>query len=714
MMAIAQAARVLSLETPLGKDVLLLERCTVAEEVSHLFTMDLDVLLDKEQNRSRSISPKDLIAAKVTVTLGSGDGERYFNGIVRSFTQGPEERRFAHYRLEVVPAAWRLTLKTDCRIFEKMAVPDIVQELLRAVDQPVRVLTNDEHPVRDHCVQYRESDFHFMSRLLEEEGIFYFFEHGKNEHTLVLSDAPTAFKDCPGQPKVRFEAQGGYAEREHTMLAFTRRYQLVPGSYRLRDHHFELPSKTLERTDQTSKKVGGNERLEVYDFPGRYAAPFNEPEERVGKVEPCGEKVVRWRMQEEEVEHLICSGTSGCGAFSPGYSFELTHHSEMNGKYTLLSVRHSMFQSPSYVSGEVAPEDNYQNNLTCIPYGTPFRPRRATPKPVVRGPQTAVVSAPKIVVTPPPESNLDKYGRVRVRFHWDRRAGNKKEEASCWARVAQAWAGGGWGAHFWPRVGQEVIVDFLEGDPDQPIVTGCVYNKAQMPPYPLPDGYTRSGIKTRSSTEGGSANYNELRFEDKKDKEQVFLNAERDLDLRVEQDAREYVGHDRHLIVKHDQVEAVEGSRHESVSGDHHEQVSGSRSLHVKGAAKDTVDGTRSIRSGADHRESVQGNMSLQVSGKRDETVGTVYAVESGQLIHLKANASIVIEAPAQICLKGSGGFVTVGPDGVTIQGVLVKINSGGAPGSGPGASPAGPEAPAAPQKPDTADDGSKFGKCNS
>lgn len=711
-MAIAQAARVLLLETPLGKDVLLLEHCSITEEISRLFSFSLDVVIDKAQQGNRSIKPQDLIAAKVTVTLHSGDNDRYFNGIVRSFTQGPEDLRFAHYFLDVAPAAWRLALRSNCRIFEKMSVPDIVKEVLRSADQQVRAqTTNDDHPVRDHCVQFHETDLNFISRLMEEEGIFYFFEHTRNDHTLVIADAPAAFKDCPGQAKLRYESEGGFGDRERTMLSFSRQYRLVPGSYRLRDHHFELPSKTLERTDRSSKKMGGNDKLELYDYPGGHVAPYNEPDDRVGKVESSGEKIAGWRMQEEEVEHLTCMGSSNCPSLAPGYSFELTHHSAMSGKYTLLSVGHEASQSPSYVSGEVIQGDNYQNSITCIPHGTVYRPRRTTPKPVMRGLQTAVVSAPKIVVAPPPESNLDKYGRVRVRFHWDRRDPNQKEEASCWARVSQAWAGNAWGAHFWPRVGQEVIVDFLEGDPDRPIITGCVYNKAQMPPYDLPDGYTRSGIKTRSSADGGSSNFNELRFEDKKDKEQVFVNAERDLDLRVEHDGREYVGNERHLIVKKDQVESVEGSLHQTIQGDRRELVDGTFSTRVKAAMKDAVEGNRNIRTGADHREHVQGSMSLEVGGNRDEKIGASYAVHSGQVIHIEAGASVLIEAPAQICLKGSGGFVSVGPDGVTIQGVMVKINSGGAPASAPAASPASPDSPDDPRKPDTADDGSKFDK---
>ena len=316
----------------------------------------------------------------------------------------------------------------------------------------------------------------------------------------------------------------------------------------------------------------------------------------------------------------------------------------------------------------------------------PFRPARITPKPFVQGPQTALV-----VGKSGEEIWVDKYGRVKVQFYWDRQ-GKKDENSSCWIRVSQPWAGKNWGAMWIPRIGQEVIVDFLEGDPDRPLITGRVYNAEETVPYTLPDHQTVSTFKSRSSKGGGSANYNEIRFEDKKDSEQIFINAEKDMDLRVENDSREYVKNDRHLIVHNDQHELVEADKHGHVKGKHFEAIDGDMSLKVDG----------------DVKEQVGGGMSLQVGQSMNEKVGQTWAKEAGKTIHIKAGMTLILEAGMQLSLKGPGGFVDIGPAGVTIQGTMVLINSGGAAGSAPDASPQDPDAP---KDPDTADDGTKFTK---
>jgi type VI secretion system secreted protein VgrG len=311
---------------------------------------------------------------------------------------------------------------------------------------------------------------------------------------------------------------------------------------------------------------------------------------------------------------------------------------------------------------------------------------RVTPRPTVKGLQPAVVTGPS-----GEEIYSDKYGRVKVQFFWDR-LGKKNENSSCWIRVSQPWAGKNWGAVFLPRIGQEVIVDFLESDPDQPLITGRVYNAEQMPPYTLPDKQTRSTFQSRSSKGGGPANYNEIRFEDLKGSEQIFINAEKDMDHRVENDSREYIGNNRHLIVNANQFELVNKDKH----------------LHVKGKQNEKIEGDMSLKVGGDQKQQVGRSLSLKVGQSRNEKVGITHAMEAGQTIHLKGGMTVIIEAGMQLSLKGPGGFVDIGPTGVTIQGTMVLINSGGAPGSGPGASPDSPDDPT---DPDTADDGSKATK---
>jgi type VI secretion system secreted protein VgrG len=353
-----------------------------------------------------------------------------------------------------------------------------------------------------------------------------------------------------------------------------------------------------------------------------------------------------------------------------------------------------------------------------------FRPARITAKPHVTGPQTAVVVGPA-----GDEIYTDKYGRVKVQFPWDR-YGKKDENSSCWMRVSHPWAGKNWGMVAIPRIGQEVIVDFLEGDPDEPIITGRVYNAEQMPPYALPANQTRSTAKSRSTKGGTASNYNEIRLEDKIGSEQIFINAERDLDLRVENDAREYVSGDRSLIVNTNQRELVNADKHGHVKGSHLEKIDGDVSLNIGGKRmektvgdqsssvggdrKEQVGGARALTVGKDQSEQIGGNLSLQVGQSRNERVGQTHALEAGQAIHLKGGMTVVIEAGMQLSLKGPGGFIDIGPAGVSIQGTLVMINSGGAAGSGPGASPqspASPDAPQAPKDPDKADDGTKGGK---
>ncbi len=722
---ITQAKRFLSLDTPLGKDVLLLERCSGSEAVSGLFSFELELLLDRQQSRTPPTAAS-LIAKKVTVGMELESGQRYLNGVVRRFVQEHRDRRFVYYRAEMAPWLWLLTLRSNCRIFQGLSIPEIVKKIFDDLkkDYPDLVAYRDalqgSYVKWDYCVQYRETDFNFISRLLEQDGIFYYFEHTKDKHTLVLADTPNAFQACAAQPKARFEAESGYAEREDSVVSIIRQQELRPGKFKMRDHHFELPSKSLEQSEISSLKVGSNDKLEVYDYPGEYAQRFNKPEQRLSDVEPAGEQAVRVRMEEEEVSYEIYTGSSTCRGFTAGSNFQLTDHYDMNGKYVLLSLQHTMVQSPHYVSDDVTTEP-YQNSFVCIPYSVPFRPRRLTPKPVVQGPQTAVVTVKK-----GEESWLDKYGRVRVQFHWDRE-GKSDENSTCWLRVTQPWAGNQWGAHFWPRVGQEVIVDFLEGDPDQPIITGCVYNAAQMPPYSLPQYYTRSGIKTRSSKGGGSSNYNEIRLEDKKGSEQIFINAEKDMDLRVENDAREFVGNNSHQIIAHDRIEHVKNEKHTKITkgafsqyeadvqttigSNEAKEISSSYSLKIGGNRKEKVGGSTSLDTGQDLKIKAGMGYSLQAGMNHDEKVSMNYAMEAGMATHLKSGMTMVLEAGMQMTIKCGSSFIMMTPAAMFISAPMVMINSGGAAGSGSGASPKSPDPPDKPTKPnppDTADDGSK------
>lgn len=714
-----QKKRLMELTTPLAPDAVVINGFSGSESISGIYCFKLDLLASEGPEL---VDVMGLLGKPVGVSLQTDDTPRHFHGIVSRIATGAREKGFWHYRAEVVPWLWLLTQRAGCRIFQDLTIPDIIKKVLGEYKRDFSdVVSFDEattagnHISLDYCVQYRETDFNFVSRLMEQEGIFYFFQHEKNSHKLIFTDNDQLLTRIPGKSTILFQPDQGYAEREGVITHWERQYEVRTGKYTLRAHHFELPSKSLEENE-------GNGFLEVYDYPGEYASRFNKPEMRLDKMSSEGEKLTKIRLQEEHLPAVVFQGSSNCRTLLPAHIFNMDGRNLSNfvlsakdnvtmamiNEFILTSVSFSVAQSPDYISDQESGAP-YRNSFTCVRTrdagagGAAIRPRRLTAKPVVPGPQTAVVTVPK-----GEESWLDKYGRVHVQFHWDRE-GKNDANSSCWVRVAQTWAGASWGAHFWPRKGHEVVIDFIEGDPDQPLVTGSVYNADNMPPYKLPDNYTRSGIITRSSKNGASKNFNEIRFEDKTGSEQLFVNAERDMDQRVEHDMREFVGANQHLIVGATQIQTIGGEKHEHVKKDHLEKIDGDASRTVKGDHMEKIGGACSITVVGDQKEKIGGKLSVQVPNHH-EKVGQSYALEAGQEIHLKSGMKIIIESGLQVSLKGPGGFVDIGPTGVTIQGTMVLINSGGSAGSGGGASPSDPKDPKDPKDPQTADDGSKGG----
>jgi type VI secretion system secreted protein VgrG len=632
-----QAERLIAVDTPLGADRLLLRSFSGAEGISKLFHFQLDML-----SEDFNISFDDIVGQNVTVSvkLADGSSERYFNGFVSRFAQLPGEDRLARYQADVVPWMWFLTRTANCRIFQNKNVPDIVQQVFRDFGfQDFEVRVQGTYDPWEYCVQYRETACNFILRLLEQEGIFFFFRHEKGKHVLVLADRPSAHQPCPIASKIRYEhvVGSGYNREDDVVLRWRYQQELRPGKYALRDYNFETPSTSLLANINSTINQGGNQKYEIFDYPGEY------------EKRSQGDAQSKLRIEEQELPHEVVRGDGNCRTFSSGFRFELIDHErkDQNGQYVLTEVTHSAHSGNfhSRKSGEVA---TYSNSFTCTPLSVPFRPPRVTAKHLVQGPQTAVVVGPS-----GEEIHTDKYGRVKVQFHWDR-VGKNDDKSSCWIRASQPWAGKQWGGIWTPRIGQEVIVDFLEGDPDRPIITGRVYNAEQMPPWALPGSQNISGIKSNSTKGGGG--YNELSMDDTKGKELIVTHAQKDMRTFVLNDSKEAIGNDRELNVKRHQTEVVGGDKHTTVEGE--------------------------------YRQEVDGAWSLTVGGARDEKVGTNFAVEAGQEIHLKAGMKVVIEAGVQVTLKAAGGFVDIGPSGVTIQGTMVLINSGGAAGSGSGASP--------------------------
>jgi len=672
-----QANRPLAVVTPLGEDVLLLVGLNGHEAISQLFSFQLDLLAE---DRSKVKFDK-LLGRPIGVRLLlPEDKERYFNGICRWVSQGARDDTFTSYRMEIVPQFWFLTKTARSRIFQHLSVPDILKKVFEGLDVTLEI-QGTFHP-RDFCVQYRETDFNFASRLMEEEGIFYFFKHTAGGHTMVVANSPDSHPDLENPSSIIYEELSGGVREEERITAWEKKQELRSGKYTLWDHCFEKPHEKLEGqiaildsltvgTVNHKLKLQTNEPLEIYDYPGAYAQRFDgvdkgggDQASELGKIHTAdSERTTKIRMEQETLPGLVIEGSSNCRHFVSGYKFELNRHFDANGEYVLTGISHSARMTGAGYRSDDG-EFSYQNSFSCIPFDVsfPFTPPQMTPKPTVQGSQTAIVVGP-----PGEEIFVDKYGRVKVQFHWDRES-TADADSSCWIRVGQNMAGIRWGAAFWPRIGHEVVVDFLEGDPDQPIIIGSVYNASEMPPYKLPDEKTKTVIFKSNSSKGGGG-FNEFRVEDKKGKEQIFINAERNKDIRIKNDRYETVCNNSHFIVTKDQLEQVGGDKHFQVKGDHNEKVGGTASLTV--------------------------GQNMQVK------VGQNYALDAGTEIHLKSGVNLVIETGTSLTLKVGGNFININPGGIFIKGTMVMINSGGSAGSGAGSSPGTPKDPTEADKAD-------------
>jgi type VI secretion system secreted protein VgrG len=685
-MATLQAARQVEVITPLGDDVLLFHSMTATEELGRLFQFELELLSNEPD-----LNFDDLLGQNVTVRLELPDDKtRYFNGFVSRFSQEGTYEDFNAYSITVHPWLWFLTRCADCRIFQQKTVPDIIKEVFGDHGfTDYEESLSGTYRTWDYCVQYRETDFNFVSRLMEQEGIYYYFKHEIDKHTLVLSDSVSSHEPFPDCEKLPYYPPGEdqFRERDH-IYDWNISQEVQPGVYALNDFDFKRPKSNLQ-VKSSIKRDYAYAMMEVYDYPGEYIETGD------------GETYARARIEELQVENEQVQGQGNARGLCVGSLFELTDYlrEDQNREYLIVSATHQV-ESDAYSSGSGgSAEEPYSCSFTALPSKQPFRPARSTPKPIVQGPQTAVVVGPK-----GEEIYTDEYGRVKVKFFWDRYS-SADENSSCWIRVSQIWAGSKWGGVSIPRIGQEVVVEFLEGDPDRPLITGRVYNNDNMPPYELPANGTQTGIKSRSSKEGNPDNFNEIRIEDKKGEEQIFIQAEKNQDIRVKNDCFEWIGNNRHLIVKTDQKEQVENNRHEKIGADHLEEIGKDRHLKVKGKEAKGVDGSYSFAVKGDvievfkasHSEQVtsdyylkasnivieamtnvtikvgQSYIAIEAGGIKIGTMGSLQLESTGPLKG-KGTAGVKIESPAMTEVEGT--MTTVKASGVlTVQGALVKIN---------------------------------------
>jgi len=665
MATIKQKHRLISVNTSLGEDVLVFRRMSANEQLGRLFEFQLELLSENNE-----IQLEQIIGTNVTVRieLPEGTGTRYFNGFVSRFSHNGTSGRYAVYHATLRPWLWFLTRTADCHIFQNMTVPDIIKQIFQDngfSDFEDRL--SGSYRQWEYCVQYRETDFNFVSRLMEQEGMYYYFTHENGKHTLVLADDYGSHSPVPNYATIPYFPldQHNRRERDH-IYEWSISKQVQPGKYSLNDFDFETPAKNL-RCVLNQPKNHALDGFEIYDYPGEYVESGE------------GDQYTRMRLEESHAQHEVAQGRGNARGVLSGALFTLQnyHRADQNREYLVVSVNHEA-QSNEYESGYSDTGTNYECSFTAMDAQIPYRSPRTTPKPVIQGPQTAIVVGPA-----GEEIYTDQYGRVKCQFHWDR-YGSADENSSCWIRVAQNWAGKKWGAIYIPRIGHEVIVEHEEGDPDRPLITGRVYNGANMPPYDLPSNMTMSTLKSLSSKGGGG--FNELRFEDKKDSEQIFVHAERNQDTRVKNDAFEWIGNERHLIVKKKQFEQVEGEKHlivkagEGGSGDQFEKVEGDKHQKVQG----------------DHNQKVNGTLSIHADSDIQEKAGMNYALDAGMEIHLNAGMTAVVEAGASLTLKVGGNFININSGGVFISGTMVMLNSGGAAGSGSGCSPGTPTDPTA------------------
>jgi type VI secretion system secreted protein VgrG len=605
----AVAGRYLSLETPLSEDDLLLTGFTGYEGISQLFHFQLDLKATNQTN----IPFDKLLGQKISFGVAGQDDDgtpRYFQGIAVHVEQLGRDQEFTKYSMTVVPSVWLLTQTVRSRIFQHKTVPDILKEVLAGqnVVCEIRDDPDAKFEPREFCVQYQESDFDFVSRLMEEEGIYYFFRFNQDSHTMVLANTRQSHPDLPGDAKLFFDGFAGGNRDEERIWSWKKAQDFRSGKYTLRDHHFQIPHKNLQAEQTVADtvsagkvthklKLAGNDKLEVYEHPGRYAQRYDGIDKSGGekpgdlqKIYKDNKRTAGIRIQQVEAPLLQIEGESNCRQMTAGHKFTLSRHFNGDGQYVVTSVMHEAREG-HYRSSLDAGEEygSYRNSFVCIPYTVPYRPARHTARPTIKGCQTALVVGPA-----GEEIFTDKYGRVKVQFHWDREGG-LDADSSCWLRVATPWAGKQWGMIHIPRIGQEVLVDFMEGDVDRPIVVGSVYNSDMMPPYTLPGNKTVSGIRTRSTKDAGNDMLNEIRFEDKKDSEDLFIQAQKDMDVRVKNDRKELVKRDDHLTVSRDTFTQIGRDQHIVVSRDRLEQIGRDVDMQIQGKTATSVSGSYSL-----------------------------------------------------------------------------------------------------------------------
>jgi type VI secretion system secreted protein VgrG len=689
-MDILQGYRPFAVTTPLGPDVLVFRRMIAIEQMSRPFDYALEVL-----SSNHNLKFTDLLGENVSIRCDlPGGRDRHFNAYVSQFGYQGVNGRYARYQARLSPWLWFLTRAANCRIFQNKSVPAIVKEVCEQhgftdIDDKL----SGNYRTWTYCVQYRETDFNFVSRLLEQEGIFYFFRHEETKHTLVLADDYSALDQIAGYERVPYwpEAEVAVADRDF-LSALNVTQEVRTGKYALRDYNYtkpgQRPGADLEaRCAQPFAHALADQ--EIYDYPGAYLTK--------GEADTCA----RLRLEEEHAEHEQITGSGTVGGLAPGCRFTLTDYprDDQNREYLVVGVTLDL-DADAYESADGGGGLPLTCRVTAIDSRTPYRPARITPKPVVEGLQTAVVTGPagEEIYTDP-----DGYGTIKVQFHWDRE-GNYDENSSCWVRVGQTWASKGFGSLYTPRIGDEVIVAFLEGDPGRPLVIGSVYNGANRPPQSLPAANSFTGVRSNSTKGGGG--YNLLFLDDTKGKEKLSTHAQYDMDTTVEHDLRLTIHNNRTSTVDVDDTETVkgnqsvtingtqtitvDGTRTETVNADESITINAARTEHVTGTETVTIDGNTSHTINANFTRHATGNYELTAdgnlktnAGKDWEGIGGKKATLDAPTIKIEAKSKIEIVCggssitlePQKITIASGSGMIDVHAPGVDVKGAKIQLN---------------------------------------
>jgi type VI secretion system secreted protein VgrG len=689
-MPASQANREASVTSALADDVLLFYRMTGTEQLGRLSEYRVQLM-----SATDDIKIADVLGTTMAVHVDLADGStRYFNGIVTRFCSTGWNGSFATYEAIIHPWLWLLTRSSNCRIFQDMTAIDIVKAVtgdamyggLVNLDTSLLSTTCE---ARTYCVQYRETDFNFVCRLLEEEGIYYYFSHEEAKHTMVLADSYGAHDTIAGYDAVIFRGEGSREEGDEAVTHWSAGGEIQSSVYVLNDFDFEKAASSTSGgllVKATVAAAFSQASYEMFNYPGGYVKAATGTTLARGRMEAI-------HGQCEQIE----AKTTARGLY-PGGLFGLTEHprEDQNRDYLVTGAQYEItgddYSSESTTAGELL----FNCAFTAVGKEHAYRAPPIMRKPFVQGPQTAMV-----VGKAGEEIWTDKYGRVKVQFHWDR-LGKEDETSSCWVRVSQSWAGKGWGAMFIPRIGMEVVVDFLEGDPDQPLITGCVYNGDAMPPYALPAEQTKSTIKTNTSKGGGG--FNEIRFEDKKDSEEIFVQAEKDFNRVVKNNDTLAVGFekadkgDQTITINHDQSLDVGNDRTVHVVNDQttnidHDQVitvKNDQSVDIGNDQTESVGNNMTVKVTKNHALSVGGDQTEKVDGDQSVDVGKTCVIEAATSITLKVGGSSIKIEAAKITIKSTeiaissdanmkveaGAMMTTKSGAVmTIQGALVKIN---------------------------------------